>query len=264
MPTVLEYYLRLYFHHVHDRYPVIHLSTFDINQTAPLLLATMMLAGSSHSKADRGRFCNLFYGPIRTAIMKKVDVDGSYLRTVDNIFTFLLLCLCGTWSGDKQAYEFAEGSRGILVTASRRCRLMDCRPNRLIPTLRQFTMLEAAWRSWIEAERRKRLGLSIYVSRLLAKFCFLNANCASSTIVNIHHFSITSPTSLKRRPRIAFSLALQSIGKPPIQSRGRCLLVPLTFLLQPTIYTHSTAACYHALLKALHQSLKSTTLARSS
>lgn len=163
MPTVLEYYLRLYLHYVHDRFPVLHLPTFDAHRTSPLLLATMMMAGSSHSKADRGRFSRLFYKPIRVAVMQKVEDDASFLRSVENILTFMLLCVTGTWSGDKQAYEFAEGSRGILVTASRRCRLMDCRPNRITPLLKQNTTLEDVWLAWIESERKKRLGLAIYL-----------------------------------------------------------------------------------------------------
>jgi hypothetical protein len=47
--------------------------------------------------------------------------------------TTFLLCLAGTWSGSKQAYEFAEGGRGPLITACRRARLLDCRPSSNMP-----------------------------------------------------------------------------------------------------------------------------------
>lgn len=176
LPAVLEYYLRLYFHHVHDRFPVIHIPTFDISRTAPLLLMTMILAGSNYAKADRGRFSSLFWSPLRVAVMKKIEIDMQYvghvvllavtitddtqLRTTDNILTFLLLCLAGTWSGNKQGYEFAEGYRGILVTASRRSRLMDCRPTRQDKN----ASLHDTWLDWIETEKKRRLGICIYVS----------------------------------------------------------------------------------------------------
>jgi len=64
-------------------------------------------------------------------------------------------------------YEFAEGARGILITACRRCRLLDHRPSaRVEPKIFQqqgHEPLEALWLAWIETEKRKRLGLSIYV-----------------------------------------------------------------------------------------------------
>lgn len=79
--------------------------------------------------------------------------------------TYFLLCLAGTWSGSKHSYEFAEGGRGILVTACRRSRLLDCRPtSRVEPDQRSDrSSLASNWMAWIETEKRKRLGLSIYV-----------------------------------------------------------------------------------------------------
>jgi hypothetical protein len=85
------------------------------------------------------------------------------LRTVDNLFTFLLLCHAGTWSGHKQAYEFAEGARGIIVTAGRRNRFLDGRPVPLKADMHGVDNLKARWFEWIEIERR-RLGMAIYVS----------------------------------------------------------------------------------------------------
>jgi hypothetical protein len=72
------------------------------------------------------------------------------------------------WSGNKDAYERAEGDRGILIVACRRCRLLDCRPidvayppNRSLFDERR---MNEVWTRWITAEKRKRLGLSVYVS----------------------------------------------------------------------------------------------------
>ena len=102
------------------------------------------------------------------AVPQSHSADSSQLRSVNNILTFFLLCLAGTWSGSKQFYEFAEGSRGILVTAVRRSRLLDCRPSARIDVEqfqgRGISQTQAAWLAWVETEKRKRLGLSIYVS----------------------------------------------------------------------------------------------------
>jgi hypothetical protein len=89
-------------------------------------------------------------------------------RNPDNILTYFLLCLAGTWSGHKLAYEFAEGARGTLITALRRSRLLDNRPSAKVDIERfqreGMTLTEATWTAWIETEKRKRLGLCIYVS----------------------------------------------------------------------------------------------------
>jgi hypothetical protein len=93
------------------------------------------------------------------------------LRAVDNILTYFLLCLAGTWSGSKYSYEFAEGGRGILVTACRRSRLLDCRNSAAVGAESYqrpgVSPLQAAWLAWVETEKRKRLGLSVYVSAQL-------------------------------------------------------------------------------------------------
>jgi hypothetical protein len=86
---------------------------------------------------------------------------------IDNIYSLLNLCLAGAWSGDKIMFEFAEGVRGILVSSSRRARLLDCRPISRVQldpnTLPRNSPQEIEWLSWIETEKRKRLGLAIYV-----------------------------------------------------------------------------------------------------
>ncbi|CAL3973322.1 unnamed protein product [Diplocarpon coronariae] len=167
-PTeALDYFLRLYVRYIQPRFPVLHLPTFDIYSSPPLLLVAMMFLGSSHSKIDRGRFSRLFHEHLRIACIRKQEIEKTWLRSIENILTYFLLCLAGTWSGSKHAYEFAEGGRGILVTAARRSRLLDNRPVASIdiePYQRPGrTQIEAVWFSWIETEKRKRLGLSIYI-----------------------------------------------------------------------------------------------------
>ncbi|PBP27802.1 C2H2 type zinc finger domain protein [Diplocarpon rosae] len=163
----LDYFLRLYVRYIQPRFPVLHLPTFDLYSSPPLLLVAMMLLGSSNSKIDGGRFSRLFYEHLRIACIRKQEIDKIWLRSIDNLLTYFLLCLAGTWSGSKHSYEFAEGGRGILVTAARRSRLLDNRPVASVdigPYQRPGrTQMEAVWLAWIETEKRKRLGLSIYI-----------------------------------------------------------------------------------------------------
>ncbi|KAI9647620.1 hypothetical protein NHQ30_004005 [Ciborinia camelliae] len=175
---VLDYFLRLYFQHVHPRFPVTHIPTFDIFASSPLLVLSMMFLGSCYSTADRGRFLRIFHNRARVASMRLHEIEEKHLRILDNIFTLFNLLLAGAWVGSKKMFEFAEGVRGILITAGRRARLLDCRPISRVhldpSSLPRNTPQEIEWFSWIETERRKRLGLSIYI-----------LDCQYATLFNI-------------------------------------------------------------------------------
>ncbi|KAJ8071130.1 hypothetical protein OCU04_001470 [Sclerotinia nivalis] len=164
---VLDYFLRLYFKHVHPRFPITHIPTFDIFASSPLLVSSMMFLGSCYSTADRGLFLRLFHNRGRVASMRLHEIEEKHLRILDNIFTLFNLLLAGAWGGSKKMFEFAEGVRGILITASRRARLLDCRPISRVQldpsSLPRNSPQEIEWFSWIETEKRKRLGLSIYI-----------------------------------------------------------------------------------------------------
>ncbi|KAL4907725.1 fungal-specific transcription factor domain-containing protein [Aspergillus multicolor] len=178
---ILGYFLRLFFEHVHPRFPAIHRNTFAAATAPPFLLLAMMLLGSSYSRSDRKRFVAVYLRPVVTMFSRIQALDTSFLRETDNILSLLFLCTAATWSGQKFAFEFAEGARGILVTACRRCRLLDCRPKPLSPPCADEELsrsmrgkLQQSWRSWIGAEQRKRLGLSIYLFDLQFPALFYN------------------------------------------------------------------------------------------
>ncbi|TGO88894.1 hypothetical protein BPOR_0136g00180 [Botrytis porri] len=164
---VLDFFLRLYFRHVHPRFPIAHIPTFDIFASSPLLVLSMMFLGSCYSRTDRGRFLRLFHNRARVASMRLHEIEEKHLRILDNIFTLFNLLLAGAWGGSKKMYEFAEGVKGILITAGRRARLLDCRPISRVQldpsSLPRNSPQEIEWFSWIETEKRKRLGLSIYI-----------------------------------------------------------------------------------------------------
>jgi hypothetical protein len=76
----LDYYLRLYFQYIQPRFPIIHLPSFNIYSCPPLLLLAMMFLGSSHSKADRGRFLRLFHEHLRVACIRMQEMDQKFVR----------------------------------------------------------------------------------------------------------------------------------------------------------------------------------------
>lgn len=77
----LDYYLRLYFQYIQPRFPIIHLPTFELYSCPPLLLLAMMFLGSSHSKADRGRFLRLFHERLRVACIRMQEVDPKFVTS---------------------------------------------------------------------------------------------------------------------------------------------------------------------------------------
>ncbi|KAL3455812.1 fungal-specific transcription factor domain-containing protein [Aspergillus heterothallicus] len=175
--ATMEYFIRLFFKHVHLRFPVIHRPTFSTETAPPFLLLSMMLLGSSHSPSNRGRFVAAYLWPVVTMFSRIQVLDTAYLRETDNILTLLFLCVSAAWCGHKFAFEFAEGARGILVTACRRSRLLDCRlrPSADGETARSMRgRIHQAWEFWTRSEQRKRLGLSIHMFDLQFPALFHN------------------------------------------------------------------------------------------
>lgn len=86
------------------------------------------------------------------------------LDDFDHIFALTLLTLTATWSGRSEMYRRVEADRGTLVFACRSSRLLDNRYK--APSADTVALIpdrDRAWRQWIHAERRKRLGLMIYL-----------------------------------------------------------------------------------------------------
>lgn len=77
---VLDFFLRLYIRYIQPRFPVLHLPTFDIYNSPPLLLVAMMFLGSSHSSTDRGRFSRLFHEHLRIACIRIQELDKKFVE----------------------------------------------------------------------------------------------------------------------------------------------------------------------------------------
>ncbi|KAH6723644.1 hypothetical protein BKA61DRAFT_686305 [Leptodontidium sp. MPI-SDFR-AT-0119] len=227
---VLDYFLLLYFRHIHERFPVIHLATLQLSKISPFLLMALLLTGSSHSKANDGCFTRVFYDHFRVALMRKIEGDSRFLRSVDSIFALLLVCLAGTWSGGREAYEFAEGFRGVLVTTSRRCRLLDGRPITLENEAHEgHSSLDQIWYSWIESEKRKRLGLAIYLYDCQYPGLFNNQPYISKAETANSIFPC-SRLYWEAKTSVAWKMLIGPANMPPstfyIHALNTCLLPP--------------------------------------
>lgn len=76
---ILDHFLLLYFRHIHERFPVIHLPTFHLSKISPFLLMAMLLAGSSHSKTNKGWFVKVFYKHCQVALMRNVEANNRFV-----------------------------------------------------------------------------------------------------------------------------------------------------------------------------------------
>lgn len=90
---VLDYFLRLYFRHVHPRFPITHVPTFNIFASSPLLLLSMMFLGSCYSMADRGRFLRLFHNRGRVASMRLHEIEEKHVSPPSRLVTHQLMPL---------------------------------------------------------------------------------------------------------------------------------------------------------------------------
>jgi hypothetical protein len=78
-PAILEHFLRLFFEHIHVRFPVIHQPTFSIETAPPFLLLAMMLLGSSHSVTNRGKFVAVYLYPVATMFSRIQALDTRFV-----------------------------------------------------------------------------------------------------------------------------------------------------------------------------------------
>ncbi|RAL62921.1 hypothetical protein DID88_004762 [Monilinia fructigena] len=155
---------------------------------------------SWHTVTHEARASCFTFGPrqrvndiLRSTLLGMLQIElpsqsGDTLRIIDNIFTLFNLLLAGAWGGSKKMFEFAEGVRGILITAGRRARLLDCRPISRVQldhnSLPRNSSQEIEWFSWIETEKRKRLGLSIYI-----------LDCQYATLFNVQSYISRAETT---------------------------------------------------------------------
>jgi hypothetical protein len=76
---VVSYFLQLFFVHVQPRFPVLHIPTFDPNNSSPNLLLAMAIVGSSYSESNQGKFALTYLVRTRTSIKLMQERDQSYV-----------------------------------------------------------------------------------------------------------------------------------------------------------------------------------------
>ncbi|KAJ5710472.1 C2H2 type zinc finger domain protein [Penicillium malachiteum] len=79
-PTI-TYFLQLFFVHVHPRFPVLHVATFDPNGVPPILLLAMAISGSSYSESNKSKFALTYLTRVRLSIRFMQERDQNYVSS---------------------------------------------------------------------------------------------------------------------------------------------------------------------------------------
>lgn len=77
---VVSYFLQLFFVHAQPRFPVLHIPTFNPNNSSPDLLLAMAIVGSTYSESNQGKFALTYLAKTRTSIKLMQERDQSYVR----------------------------------------------------------------------------------------------------------------------------------------------------------------------------------------
>lgn len=116
---VINILIGLFFKHHLPQKPVIHLPTFQINETShpPELIAAMVIIGSIYSlQRHTRRFAIVFLDVVRLSLLSSSENDNTLIRDPLFIYASLLVCYVGLWCGNKRAFELAEATRGAVVS----------------------------------------------------------------------------------------------------------------------------------------------------
>lgn len=104
------------------------------------------------------------------------------MRTEYYVAAQLLQSMHGFASGSKRLYELAETNRSSIVHYARCMGLFDEHPARQT----SGDSVEETWKSWIRAERFRRLAWAVYVCLVLVSLLygtFTNLSCRNSSMM---------------------------------------------------------------------------------
>jgi hypothetical protein len=79
LPTI-EYFMQLYFAHVHARFPVLHIPTFDPNSSPATLLLAISIVGSNYSESNQGKFALSYLERTRLSMKLMQERDPKHVR----------------------------------------------------------------------------------------------------------------------------------------------------------------------------------------
>ncbi|KAL5413362.1 hypothetical protein PMIN03_003795 [Paraphaeosphaeria minitans] len=171
----LQTYCDLFFTRFNTTYPMIHMSTFDPCNVDTLLLASVLLLGATYGEKDAHQLAVCIHDVVRPQIFANAGFSAKpdlwVLQTI-----LLVECFGKSRAGQKQ-HDMSHLFHGLLINLIRRSDCQSVRP----PTLEDATDdLEDDWRTWVEAEQKKRLAFLCFMWDTQHAVLFCQSLCMSA------------------------------------------------------------------------------------
>ncbi|PVI01568.1 hypothetical protein DM02DRAFT_590845, partial [Periconia macrospinosa] len=173
--SCLQTYCDLFFTRFNTVYPLIHMSTFDPSHVDTLLLTSVLLLGATYGEKDAHQVAVCIHDVVRPQIFANAGFSARPSLWV--LQTILLVeCFGKSRAGQKQ-HDMSHLFHGLLINLIRRS---DCQTIRS-PTVEDATDdLEDDWRTWVEAEQKKRLAFLCFMWDTQHAVLFCQSLCMSA------------------------------------------------------------------------------------
>ncbi|KAF1935259.1 hypothetical protein EJ02DRAFT_471332 [Clathrospora elynae] len=173
--SCLQTYCDLFFTRFNTAYPLIHMSTFDPSEVDTLLLISVLLLGATYGEKDAHQLAVCIHDVLRPQIFANAGFSAKpdiwVLQTI-----LLVECFGKSRAGQKQ-HDMSHLFHGLLINLIRRSDCQSIRP----PTLEEATDdLENDWRTWCEAEQKKRLAFLCFMWDTQHAVLFCQSLCMSA------------------------------------------------------------------------------------
>ncbi|PSN59480.1 hypothetical protein BS50DRAFT_594530 [Corynespora cassiicola Philippines] len=173
--SCLQTYCDLFFTRFNTAYPLIHMSTFDPSHVDTLLLISVLLLGATYGEKDAHQLAVCIHDVIRPQIFANAGFSAKpdlwVLQTI-----LLVECFGKSRAGQKQ-HDMSHLFHGLLINLIRRSDCQTIRP----PTLDDATEdLEDDWRTWVDAEQKKRLAFLCFMWDTQHAVLFCQSLCMSA------------------------------------------------------------------------------------
>ncbi|KAF2465101.1 uncharacterized protein BDR25DRAFT_380184 [Lindgomyces ingoldianus] len=171
----LQTHCDLFFIRFNTTYPLIHMSTFDPSHVNTLLLISVLLLGATYGEKDAHQLAVCIHDVLRPQIFANAGFSAKpdlwVLQTI-----LLVECFGKSRAGQKQ-HDMSHLFHGLLINLIRRSDCQSVRP----PTLEDSTEdLEDNWRTWVEAEQKKRLAFLCFMWDTQHAVLFCQSLCMSA------------------------------------------------------------------------------------
>ncbi|OCL10660.1 hypothetical protein AOQ84DRAFT_337115 [Glonium stellatum] len=171
----LQTYCDLYFTRFNTAYPLLHQATFDASHVDTLLLISVLLVGATYCEKDAHQLAVCIHDVLRPQIFANSAFTARPELWV--LQTILLVECFGKSRAGRKQHDMSHLFHGLLINLIRRSDCQSIRP----PAVEDGTDdLEDDWKTWAEAEQKKRLAFLCFMWDTQHAVLFCQSLCMSA------------------------------------------------------------------------------------